>query len=355
MLYVGAVTARPLLRRVGFWCSRREDLDDPCNPGYPDPVQLVDPQWRAPIRDRLIAYLRDGQQVCLYGGSSHCRFDGCEYSRGGLGSTDLSDGAWIWPEGLCHYVQEHDVRIPDEMVDDIAARNFTCLPKPVKHFKEDRGFWLRWAADNTPARPPKSNACSLATARTTFDDLEPFGYRAAVDEYRGRWHLTIEHGGVVEVDRYLPPLAETTLRDYASKWLAPARWHAATPPALLALLDERSRRGFWSPPRSWWLGAVDVLIAAHDDDVGAARVLLAWLGVSEGHASDEAREALPKRLLEMLGPEALTDALRGEDDARICAVATRLLARRPVNRASEQDSGDAQDLVGTSLHVTVQG
>jgi hypothetical protein len=37
----------------------------------------------------------------------------------GLGSVEYSDGRFIWPEGLAHYVEEHQARLPDEFVDSV--------------------------------------------------------------------------------------------------------------------------------------------------------------------------------------------------------------------------------------------
>ena len=41
-----------------------------------------------------------------------------------MGSRDFSDGAWIWPEGLHHYVEIHSVRLPAEFINHIQSRDF---------------------------------------------------------------------------------------------------------------------------------------------------------------------------------------------------------------------------------------
>jgi hypothetical protein len=38
----------------------------------------------------------------------------------------MTDGVYCWPEGLAHYVKEHDVRLPDEFVTHVAR-----APKPL--------------------------------------------------------------------------------------------------------------------------------------------------------------------------------------------------------------------------------
>lgn len=39
------------------------------------------------------------------------------------GNLDLTDGIYIWPEGLAHYVFDHHVRLPPEFVEHVQARN----------------------------------------------------------------------------------------------------------------------------------------------------------------------------------------------------------------------------------------
>jgi hypothetical protein len=38
-----------------------------------------------------------------------------------VGSGELSDGRYVWPEGLAHYVAEHGVRLPNEFVHHVLA------------------------------------------------------------------------------------------------------------------------------------------------------------------------------------------------------------------------------------------
>ncbi|WP_212823110.1 hypothetical protein [Catellatospora sp. TT07R-123] len=45
-------------------------------------------------------------------GVSLCRLCGC-----GNGSAEQTDGEFIWPEGLAHYVEDHRVRLPDEFIE----------------------------------------------------------------------------------------------------------------------------------------------------------------------------------------------------------------------------------------------
>jgi hypothetical protein len=78
---------------------------------WPDVTLLVDPNWREDERRRVGEYLQRGTRVNQARGLSLCRF--CERHNG---SAELTDGVYCWPEGLAHYVSEHDVRLPEEFV-----------------------------------------------------------------------------------------------------------------------------------------------------------------------------------------------------------------------------------------------
>lgn len=51
-------------------------------------------------------------------GYSPCRLCGLASN----GNLDLTDGTYIWPEGLAHYVLEHSVRLPDEFIHHVRAQ-----------------------------------------------------------------------------------------------------------------------------------------------------------------------------------------------------------------------------------------
>ena len=72
--------------------------------------------WMDPNeRSKLAEYLDSGYVAEMYLGHSWCRF-GCGIPDNQMGSTELHDGAWMWPEGLSHYVLEHGVLLPEEFV-----------------------------------------------------------------------------------------------------------------------------------------------------------------------------------------------------------------------------------------------
>lgn len=93
------------LTLIGYW--RGSDPHD----HWPDPEDFVDPGWDVDERRIVTRYLQSGLIAKSFMGYSSCRF--CGRNNGNL---ELSDGEFIWPEGLAHYVDEHDVRLPAEFV-----------------------------------------------------------------------------------------------------------------------------------------------------------------------------------------------------------------------------------------------
>jgi len=96
---------------VGFWA-------DYAHPLWPDPRELVNRDADERERREVAGYLDRGIVIEVYRGWSHCRI--CGYDRNG--HADLSDGTYLWPEGLAHYVREHQVQLPGQFTAHIAAR-----------------------------------------------------------------------------------------------------------------------------------------------------------------------------------------------------------------------------------------
>jgi hypothetical protein len=89
------------LRLIGYW--RNGD-----HPEYPDPHDFVDDGWDERDRFAVGMYLRRGTFLRGFMGLSPCRLCG-EHN----GSSEYTDGVLVWPEGLCHYIEDHAVRLPE--------------------------------------------------------------------------------------------------------------------------------------------------------------------------------------------------------------------------------------------------
>lgn len=99
----------PELQRIGYWSSN-DDSE------LPDPRTLVDVAWEATTRDRVVEYLRAGRVQWIQMGYSTSRFCGMPN-----GTAELTDGTYLWPEGLAHHLTDHAVRLPDEFVAFVTA------------------------------------------------------------------------------------------------------------------------------------------------------------------------------------------------------------------------------------------
>ena len=116
------------LKCVGFWRSDRE-------PSLPDPRTLVDETSDSEERERVIAYLEAGFYIPVaQGGPSWCRF-GCSPRPADIGTQDLTDGTWRFPEGFVHYVRSHRVKPPAEFLEHMRERSFRVPEWSVLHEK----------------------------------------------------------------------------------------------------------------------------------------------------------------------------------------------------------------------------
>ena len=119
----------------------------------PSPAALVAPGWNQADLPSILAYLRAGQEWIQFHGWSYCRFE-CGIAPSALGDRDLTDGVWVWPEGLSHYVEAHSVRLPDEFIDHMRSQDWRMRSDPITLWVEraaddrpgmDATFWIEWA------------------------------------------------------------------------------------------------------------------------------------------------------------------------------------------------------------------
>lgn len=137
----------PLIE-VGFWADPRDERDE-----RPKPAQLVDEDWGKTAAALAVAlYARSGFLESFELGYSFCRL-GCRGGGGAasessgaesnkfMGCTTLTDGKYVWPEGLAHYVSEHSVRLPEDFVGH-SLGNLRALREAQE------GGRLRWNVDD---------------------------------------------------------------------------------------------------------------------------------------------------------------------------------------------------------------
>lgn len=97
------------LIKVGYWYSEYE-------PDLPRPQENSNTLTQKQT-DEVIEYLRLFTVFNSYRGFSKCRI--CNIHNG---SVDHTDGRHMWPSGLAHYLEEHNVGLPKEFTDSILGR-----------------------------------------------------------------------------------------------------------------------------------------------------------------------------------------------------------------------------------------
>jgi hypothetical protein len=152
-------------RGVGYWAGEGAN-----RLALPRPQTLVRPGWCGEDYERIVAYLQNGAVCNGWAGLARCRFADCGAL---LGSCDLTDGQWLWPQRLEHYVQAHDVCLPEAFVSTMRNNGWRIPPEldadGILTTLEDTGnlpfgdlsYWIPWAAqanggDRTPSSLPPS-------------------------------------------------------------------------------------------------------------------------------------------------------------------------------------------------------
>lgn len=203
-------TKKPIeLSLVGYWTVPHAEAFR--TRGWPDPVDLVT-VWEREEKRAVVSYLRGGKFFRSFSGESECRI--CGES---VGAGELTDGCWAWPEGLAHYVENHDVGLPEDFVAR-SRQGQGARPEWVDSFQPEHWLeggsesfvpfrvpeenpawrlsdeeWLEWSAANTAARPA-DDAISIADARALCGRLSHPAWNAGVEERYGRWRVSLEAG-----------------------------------------------------------------------------------------------------------------------------------------------------------------
>jgi hypothetical protein len=124
------------MKRIGYW---RNDQ----HPEYPDPYDFVFDSVADERTEQLLNALDLGSRVRFYMGMSPCRVCGAPN-----GSAEVTDGEHMWPEGLAHYVRDHNVSLPRAVVDSVIRRFET-----LEMADADDSWWIAQAADPVAAHP----------------------------------------------------------------------------------------------------------------------------------------------------------------------------------------------------------
>jgi hypothetical protein len=89
------------LIEVGYWTTGWD-------PDRPNPGSFVDPDWSHEERQEVLGHLRAG--IALPWEQGPVEF--CSFCGSVLVVQELTDGTYVWPTGLIHYVDAHAIRLP---------------------------------------------------------------------------------------------------------------------------------------------------------------------------------------------------------------------------------------------------
>ena len=139
-----------MIKRAGFYREiggQATTADD--SPSLREAVQDSGP-WD---EDRILAYLESALEIYTTMGAERDALTGEEWITGS-GSL-MTDGAWLWPVDLVHYVRRHHAALPQEFLDHIRANNYTA---PAVPDEQARHIFQEEFPDNAPATPASKAA-----------------------------------------------------------------------------------------------------------------------------------------------------------------------------------------------------
>lgn len=125
------------VKAIGFWKSEDE-------PHFPHPKTFQIEDWNLEERARVIKHLKNGETIRYSRGSSWCRFHCGEKN---MGSADLTDGYYLYPEGLVHYLEKHQVKLPQEFITHVLNYQPISSKYNLHLGKIDYQWWLKATVD----------------------------------------------------------------------------------------------------------------------------------------------------------------------------------------------------------------
>jgi hypothetical protein len=126
------------LTLIGYWLGNFAA-------GWPKAEDFVDTDWSPEERQGVVAWLEFWPRVRISMGYSSCRLCG---QRNGVGES--SDGTFIWPDGLAHYVRDHGVRLPRTVVEHALSQPLIDRPRLEPTEPDDTDVDYEWWRMQSP-------------------------------------------------------------------------------------------------------------------------------------------------------------------------------------------------------------
>ncbi|QDU50345.1 hypothetical protein [Gimesia panareensis] len=163
------------MKLIGYWIGSLKD--DPYLPpqAFVGGMETEDKELVADYLDRGVVYRQ-------YRGYSWCRFS-CGVDGPEIGSSDLTDGEWVWPQGLSHYIRRHDVRLPDFFVEHVRqnqTKDFRALDGETLLRNTDRPSseeWVSWCRENVHESYLKKREHYRVAAERAYEELRETRFR----------------------------------------------------------------------------------------------------------------------------------------------------------------------------------
>jgi hypothetical protein len=116
---------------IGYWKSLYETE-------FPDPAKFEDIKWNSKEKAGIIEHLKKGKSIANWMGTSWCRFR-CREKN--MGNSCLTDGIFLFPEKLTHYIEEHNVRLPNEFINHVLNYKKTEILNDITEYEIDYTWW----------------------------------------------------------------------------------------------------------------------------------------------------------------------------------------------------------------------
>src|SRR5262245_35819283 len=148
------------IKLIGYWITSLRDTE------YCSPQEFVLDSPDA-LRTLIADYLDRGAEYTAYRGVSWCRFF-CGYAK--MGNRELTDGYFVWPEGLSHYVRQHDVQLPEEFIRHVQSGT-PAIPEGQWSSILDETYWKEWCRANASDQFRNRLQASLRSADLQAESL----------------------------------------------------------------------------------------------------------------------------------------------------------------------------------------
>ncbi|WP_299158326.1 hypothetical protein [uncultured Tenacibaculum sp.] len=155
---------KPKLIAIGYWKSIYE-------PELPDPANFIDLNWNTNEKNIVLQHLKKGKPIAQWMGTSWCRY---RCKENDMGASCLTDGKYIYPEKLSHYINKHNVRLPDTFIKHILNYKPLNILADLNNYDVDYELWRKELGFNNT--PNVNTYLAL-----TDDEIEKFNERKKAD------------------------------------------------------------------------------------------------------------------------------------------------------------------------------